>query len=235
MTIFAEEELVANVRLNLTEHTPAGILNAQHDLGYNSPSRALFSLRDCIDQGWFGKSLDTDTRRSDYLTKIHVTFKRTWDTAKYYLEAFTQAKVRIQELENQVKELEQATQHVAETSIQREQSLKDQHRDDLQELEAQIQALRENKGQLEARIGQLERDSELNQTLPDAPARGPWERVKTPKLSATNLDEVINARLEQAQLFLLDPTLFPFIWKEQTGQDLTTEEQAAWQRAISPF
>jgi len=152
MTIFTEEDLLANIRLNLTKDTPAGILNANHEEGYKSPSRGVFSLRDCIDQGWFGTTLDTATRQTEYLTKVHVTFRRTWETAKYYLEAFTQAKSKIQELETRVQELEQATQHVAETSIQREQTLKDNHRDEVHELQIQIHALKESKEQLEERF-----------------------------------------------------------------------------------
>jgi len=154
---------------------------------------------------------------------------------------------------------EQSARHVAERAIERENQLKNEHRDAIGELTARHDHLQETKGQLEERVrtheaafAELQELSSLREensalrvelieakrsfeTLPDAPELGPWERVKTPKLAATNLDEHCNEILEQAQLLLLDPLLFPSIWKERTGKSLTKEEEEAWGRTVSPF
>lgn len=62
--------------------------------------------------------------------------------------------------------------------------------------------------------------------------RGPWLK---PDPDTQSLDEWANGILEDAQQWLLDPNLFPFLWKERTGEELSEEAQKVWETRESLF
>lgn len=152
MTRFSEDELKANVRLNLSADTPAGTINQEAERGFSSPSRALYALKDAVTFGWFASVLDTENRRHEFLEKVSVTFQRTWDTAKYYLDLSTRQATEIASLRQRTEELDLANRTLAAGSIEKEQRLKNSHRDEVAELQAKLDAANETKGQLEERL-----------------------------------------------------------------------------------
>jgi len=99
-------------------------------------------------------------------------------------------------------------------------------------------SIRTVEGDYQRQIGDLQQQLEKERratllaqqetTLHD---RGPWQKGQPDSA----LDEHCNTILETAQLLLLDPNLFPSIWKENTGTELSKEETEAWGRTISPF
>lgn len=151
-------------------------------------------------------------------------------------------------LTQKLEDSEKANKYLAEKSVKNEQRLKDEHRDALQAKEDQISSLKETRNQLEEALrnntqqvkaeAQLEIDrlkvaveeaKREHNTLPDA---GPWLRSAP---EGKKLDDYVDDILLEAQTLLLDPTLFPSIWKNHTKNELTPAEQEVWARAQSPF
>jgi hypothetical protein len=155
MTLFTPEELEANVRLNLGPETPAGTLILDSERGYASPSRAVYSLQDCIKNDWFGLVLDTIGRRTGYLTKVLVTFQNLWETAKHYHQNSEQQKARAEELLGKLQDAENANHSVVQAGILREQQIRSAAQNELQECNQKLTAALEARGQLETLLTEL--------------------------------------------------------------------------------
>jgi len=169
MTDFTPEELTVNIRVNFDDK-PAGIINAEHDDGFKTPSRAIHALEDAVSSGWFERVLDTSTRRLDFITKVRVTFQRTWNTARHLLEQIHHKDTEISELKQQLlvsqaaietaksyaKQLqdgvEKTAQEVIQQGVQHEEELRRAHQAQVKELETQLTAVAETKAQLEERL-----------------------------------------------------------------------------------
>jgi len=146
--------------------------------------------------------------------------------------------------------LEESSQYVSSTAIKREKALREEYQGEIAELREKNKALQESNKQLEDRVRKLERDDvdqlrreadqakiqleEFKRAHEDLPDRGPWLHRRG-NITSGSYDDYCNEILEDAQKLLLDPNLFPSIWKERTGQDLEPEAAEAWTRVESPF
>lgn len=183
-------------------------------------------------------------------SRVELASRKNRRALKAAEEEIQSLKEELQRTQQEKADREEAARIVSQTAIRREQELKDVNRNEVEDLKAQNEALRKSRNQLEERVRRLEsfdyeavlqerdralvRYEELKRAHEVLPDRGPWLHRRG-DITTSSYDEYINGILEDAQKILLDPNLFPFIWKERTGNDLASDEAEAWTRVESPF
>jgi len=122
------------------------------------------------DYKWFDNVYSTEAPRNNFLARLRVAAAKTYRTLLHFVDLWEAEQKRNHELSEEIKQLkeekdslglklreyEERTQHVADRAIQREQQLKNEHRDAILDLNERNDAVQESKNQLKDRLAILE-------------------------------------------------------------------------------